>query len=331
MAENKEFFEVESADDSPGFSLWQVSSMWQRQINASLKQFDLTHPQFVLLASLTWLVHDQNPITQAELAFHTKMDVMNASNVLRTMEDKGLILRNPHPTDTRAKSLVVTARGLKLAGQAVRVVEGIDRAFFNSLGTDVSSFNQQLLKLIRENTPSPHSQQVLSPLIRREAPGDITAIHQVNAFAFNGEAEANLVDQLRTRGAGLLSLVAEVDGQVVGQIYFSPVSIISGDGLITPAVGLAPLAVLPAFQNRGIGSSLVRAGLDELRRMGHKLVFVLGHAGYYPRFGFNPSLPYGIRWEFEVDEAHFMVAELQPGALAGVQGLVRYQPEFNGV
>ena len=154
MAENKEIFEVESADESPGFSLWQVSSMWQRQINAGLKPFGLTHPQFVLLASLTWLVNDQNPVTQVDLASHTKMDVMNASNVLRTLEDKGLVLRNPHPTDTRAKSLAVTPRGLELAGRAVRVVENIDGAFFSSLGADVSGFNQHLLKLIRENTPA---------------------------------------------------------------------------------------------------------------------------------------------------------------------------------
>ncbi len=152
MADNKEIFQVESAEESTGFLLWQISSMWQRQINAGLKQFDLTHAQFVLLASLTWLVSEDKPLTQADLAAHAKMDVMMTSNVLRTLEDKGLILRNPHPTDTRAKSLAVTGKGLKLAGQAVQVVEGIDKAFFKSMGVDVSGFNKQLLKLINENT-----------------------------------------------------------------------------------------------------------------------------------------------------------------------------------
>ena len=151
MAEKDEIFQVDSANDSPGFLFWQVSSMWQRQINAGLRQFDLTHAQFVLLASLTWLVNETAPITQAELASHAKMDVMMASNVLRTLEEKGLILRNPHPTDTRAKSLAVTEKGFALARLAVRVVEDIDRAFFNSLGSGVSGFTGQLLKLISEN------------------------------------------------------------------------------------------------------------------------------------------------------------------------------------
>jgi len=151
MVDKKEIFQVDSAEDSPGFSLWQVSSMWQRRINAGLKQFDLTHAQFVLLASMTWLAGGEKPLTQIDLASHAKMDVMMASNVLRTLEEKGLIVRNPHPTDTRAKSLAVTARGLKLAGQAVQAVEEIDRQFFAPLGSGVSSFNQQLLNLINTN------------------------------------------------------------------------------------------------------------------------------------------------------------------------------------
>ena len=151
MVDKKEIFQVDNAEDSPGFSLWQVSSMWQRRINAGLKQFDLTHAQFVLLASMTWLAGGEKPLTQIDLASHAKMDVMMASNVLRTLEEKGLIVRNPHPTDTRAKSLAVTARGLKLAGQAVHAVEEIDRQFFAPLGGGVSSFNQQLLNLINTN------------------------------------------------------------------------------------------------------------------------------------------------------------------------------------
>jgi len=153
MAERNEIFQVESANDSPGFLFWQVSTLWQRQINANLKQFDLTHAQFVLLASLAWLVNDAAPLTQVELAHHAKMDVMMTSNVLRTLEEKGLILRNPHPTDTRAKSLAITEQGLELARQAVQVVEATDTAFFHSLGTSLPGFTGQLLKLIDENKP----------------------------------------------------------------------------------------------------------------------------------------------------------------------------------
>ena len=144
-------FQFDNADDSPGFSLWQVSSMWQRQINAGLKPFDLTHAQFVLLASMTWLAGGEKPLTQIDLASHAKMDVMMTSNVLRTLEEKGLILRKPHPTDTRAKSIAVTAKGLKLAEKAVPAVESIDRKFFSQLGADTRRFNELLLMLIDAN------------------------------------------------------------------------------------------------------------------------------------------------------------------------------------
>ncbi|MFN8399981.1 MAG: MarR family transcriptional regulator [Anaerolineales bacterium] len=146
-----EVFQFDNAEDSPGFSLWQVSSMWQRKINAGLKPFGLTHAQFVLLASLTWLANGEKPLTQNNLAHHAKMDVMMTSNVLRTLEEKGLIERKPHPTDTRAKSLAVTSKGLKLAEKAVQVIEEIDAAFFSTLGSNARSFNQQLLKLIDSN------------------------------------------------------------------------------------------------------------------------------------------------------------------------------------
>jgi DNA-binding MarR family transcriptional regulator len=146
-----EVFQFEDANDSPGFSLWQVSSLWQRRINAGLRPFGLTHAQFVLLASLTWLVDEAKPLTQADLASHAKMDVMMTSNVLRTLEEKGLVRRDPHPTDTRAKSLAVTKQGRELAAQAVRVVENIDRDFFSKLGAEMGNFNRNLLVLISEN------------------------------------------------------------------------------------------------------------------------------------------------------------------------------------
>lgn len=120
--------------------------------------------------------------------------------------------------------------------------------------------------------------------------------------------------------------MAEHDGRVAGHVLFSPVTV--RDGARTwDALGLGPLAVLPALQRDGIGSALVRAGLGECRALGHSVVLVLGHAGYYPRFGFRPAAAEGLRWEHGHAES-FFVAELAPGALAGRRGVVRYRAEF---
>jgi putative acetyltransferase len=166
--------------------------------------------------------------------------------------------------------------------------------------------------------------------IRPEQPEDVAAIRRVNEQAFNDSAEANLVDLLREHGKVTLSLVAVHDAQVVGHILFSPV-VIESAGESFAAIGLAPMAVLPEWQNQGVGSLLVKAGLDECRRQGHSAAVVLGHAGFYPRFGFAPASRFGIRSEYDVADEVFMAIELQPGALAGRGGLVRYQPEFNDV
>ena len=166
--------------------------------------------------------------------------------------------------------------------------------------------------------------------IRPEQPGDVAAIRRVNERAFNDSAEANLVDLLREHGEVTLSLVAVHDAQVVGHILFSPV-VIESAGESFAAVGLAPMAVLPEWQNQGVGSRLVKAGLDECRRQGHAAAVVLGHPGFYPRFGFAPASRFGVRSEYDVADEVFMAIELQPGALAGRGGLVRYQPEFNDV
>lgn len=166
--------------------------------------------------------------------------------------------------------------------------------------------------------------------IRSETEADIPAIRQINREAFGQPQEADLVDRIRARGAGTLSMVADVDGSVVGHIFFSPMTIV-GVNHETPAVGLGPMAVLPEHQRRGFGSALVRQSLEVLRGLGHKIVLVLGHLDYYPRFGFTPAIEHGIRWEHEVDPAYFMVLALKPGALDGVQGVAQYLPEFNEV
>jgi putative acetyltransferase len=169
--------------------------------------------------------------------------------------------------------------------------------------------------------------------IRDEAPEDVEAIRRVNDAAFGQEGEGRLVDELRRQGAAVISLVAEVDGQVVGHILFSPVVIEGGDEATRPdgILGLAPMAVLPEHQRHGLGGRLIRAGLDRCREVGAALVVVLGHPEYYPRFGFVPAPPLGVTCEYPVPDEVFMVQELEPGALEGRRGLARYHPAFAAV
>jgi putative acetyltransferase len=164
-------------------------------------------------------------------------------------------------------------------------------------------------------------------LIRRERSQDIPGIRHVNEQAFDRPDEADIVDSLRQRGALVLSLVALLDEQGVGHIGFSPVTIKSEKSSFE-AIALGPMAVLPSHQRLGIGSQLVWVGLEKCRKMGQSIVIVLGHPEFYPRFGFKPALPFGIRWEQDVPAEVFMVAELQEGALKGRGGVVVYQPEF---
>ena len=166
--------------------------------------------------------------------------------------------------------------------------------------------------------------------IRRETPEDIAAIRDVNEKAFQGKEEADIVDALRNHNAVTLSMVADLDGSVVGHILFSPVTVESESGSFD-AIALGPMSVLPQLQWKGIGSRLVHNGLEECRRLGHEIVVVLGHANYYPRFGFAPAKAKGIECEFEVPDEAWMVAELKEGALGGRKGTVKYRPEFQGV
>jgi len=164
-------------------------------------------------------------------------------------------------------------------------------------------------------------------IIRREMPDDIDSIRYVNEQAFGQKEEAELIDKLRNRDMVTLSLVAVQAHQIVGHILFSPVSVESEYSSFE-AIALAPLAVLPAYQRKGIGSQLVRVGLEECHRLGHEIVVVLGHPDYYPRFGFVPGKPKGIDCEFEAPDEAWMVLELREGALAGRSGTVKFQPEF---
>jgi putative acetyltransferase len=167
-------------------------------------------------------------------------------------------------------------------------------------------------------------------IVRAEETGDRDAIRQVVELAFGQAGEADLVDALRENASPCLSLVAILDEQVVGHIFFSPVTVESETNTFS-AMGLAPMAVLPKYQNQGIGSRLVREGLKECQRLGQYIVVVLGHPNYYPRFGFAPANSKGLRSEYDVPDDVFMVLELNEGALQGRRGLVKYHPEFSKV
>jgi putative acetyltransferase len=163
-------------------------------------------------------------------------------------------------------------------------------------------------------------------LIRAERADEAAAVRAVNLAAFMTPFEANLVDALRVQAAPLVSLVAESDGAIVGHILFSPVTLAARDDLAV--MGLAPMAVLPERQRAGVGSALVRAGLDRCRALACPAVVVLGHPAFYPRFGFVPASRFGIRCEYDVADEVFMAMELDPGALNFARGLVRYHPAF---
>lgn len=165
--------------------------------------------------------------------------------------------------------------------------------------------------------------------IRPEHPDDAPAIHRLNVEAFGGVDEAKLVERLRRANAMALSLVAELNAELVGHILFSSVTVTGTDGSVHHGLGLAPMAVAPKHQRTGIGSALIRAALAQLASAGHPFVVVLGHPEYYPRFGFVPASSHHIRSTYDAPGEAFMVLELRPGGLENVTGLARYRPEFD--
>ena len=137
----------DSADDSPGLLLWQVTNRWQAAQRAALKPFDITHVQFVLLAALTYLQASSGPVTQKALADMAATDPMMTSQVLRALESRALVHRPAHPTDRRARAVAVTEAGRDLANQAVAAVEACDAAFFAGLGDRLPTFTAALRTL----------------------------------------------------------------------------------------------------------------------------------------------------------------------------------------
>lgn len=165
-------------------------------------------------------------------------------------------------------------------------------------------------------------------IVREEGDGDADAVREVNRSAFepDGEGEDRLVDALRAGGFARLSLVAEVHSKVVAHILFSDLKIVTAAGEVS-ALALAPMAVLPEYQRLGIGSALVRQALEQCKRQGHRIVVVLGHPDYYPRFGFSSKLAERLQSPFGSGPAHMALA-LNDDALEGVAGHLVYAAPF---
>jgi len=165
--------------------------------------------------------------------------------------------------------------------------------------------------------------------IRSEISDDYNKIYEINKKAFGGEVEARLVNNLRrTKGfIPQLSLIAIKNKIIVGHILFSIVHIQTDDKMV-PILALAPMAVLPKYQNQGIGSLLVKEGLRKCKKMKFQAVVLVGHPEYYPRFGFTPANEKGLKLPFDAPSEAFMIYELVPGALKGLSGTIVYPPEF---
>ncbi len=163
--------------------------------------------------------------------------------------------------------------------------------------------------------------------IREERPDDIAAVRELNRRAFGQDQEGNIVDALMANGAALLSLVATLNDRVVGHIMYSPVSI-DGKGR---GAALGPMAVIPERQRQGIGSKLIEAGNQKLKDAGCPFIIVVGHADYYPRFGFRPASEHGIKCEWDVPDDVFMLLVLDQAKMEGVSGLAKYRHEFSSI
>ena len=163
--------------------------------------------------------------------------------------------------------------------------------------------------------------------IREECHDDIAAVRDLNRQAFGQDQESNIVDVLRANEAALLSLVATVDDRVVGHIMYSPAVV--GDNITGAALG--PMAVLPEYQRQRIGSKLIKAGNRKLKDAGCPFIVVVGHADYYPRFGFRPASKYRIKCEWDVPDNAFMLLVLDQAKMESVSGLAKYRHEFSSI
>lgn len=165
-------------------------------------------------------------------------------------------------------------------------------------------------------------------VIRIETPADIPGVRAVNEAAFETGAEAALVDALREHGKFVLSLVADLDDELVGHILFTDI-VMEPRGADDRILGLAPMAVLPEWQGNGVGSALARRGIEDCRELGYRGIVVLGHPGFYSRFGFVPASRHGLTCIYDAPDEAFMALALGDAALPG--GCAIYQPEFMSV
>lgn len=164
--------------------------------------------------------------------------------------------------------------------------------------------------------------------IRKEEEKDYKNVYEVNCLAFQQESESKLIEKIR-KGENFvpeLSLVAEIDDEIVGHILFSRIKVV-GDSVFD-SLALAPMAVIPEFQKQGIGSKLIKKGIEKAKEMGFDSIIVLGHKEYYPKFGFQRASKWDIKCPFEVPEEAFMAIELTEKAFEGKAGTVRYPDEF---
>ena len=166
--------------------------------------------------------------------------------------------------------------------------------------------------------------------IRQENIADYEKIYELNLIAFEEKEEAILVDLLRKKDEFIpqLSLVALLNDEIVGHILFTKIKIIDDNENKQESLALAPMAVLPKYQKKGIGGKLINEGLNIAAKLNFKSVIVLGHEHYYPKFGFVPTVKWNIKPPFEVPANAFMGIELVKNSLENVSGIVRYPKEF---
>lgn len=171
---------------------------------------------------------------------------------------------------------------------------------------------------------------MLEVTIRQENSADFEAAHHLFFKAFKRNNEAELVDNLRKIESFIpeLSLVAEKDNEIIGQIIFSKITIMDGENIKHNSLALAIMAVLPELQKQGVGKQLIKVGLEKASELGHKSVIVLGHAEYYPKFGFIPASDWDIRAPFDVPDENFLALELVKDGLSPVAGMVIYPELF---
>lgn len=167
-------------------------------------------------------------------------------------------------------------------------------------------------------------------VINKESTCDFDQVWNLNLLAFGRDDEARLVDELRNTGIPYISLIAKKNLEIIGHIMFTRVVLTDYESNLN-IMGLGPMAVMPEFQGKGIGSKLVKSGLTECGNSGSDAVVVLGHPEYYPRFGFVPSVIYDIHSEYDVPSDAFMIMELMPGVLSGKRGIIKYHGLFVSV